>query len=639
MSSAATPHPEKGPLLPAPQQQSTPQKQWTSKRLVQLIALLLLGCYWLGYAPLKLLPRGCRHHHLPNDGEVDMSSSHVGELIEHKCWKDTDENAFPHEMQCFRMAAPLDYTNPDDHRKANIALARYPAGGGKTPRDKVLGTVFLNPGGPGGSGIDFITRTSAKYNGSSAKFFDALFESRYDVMSFDPRGVQRTWPRADCFRDPLESYADDTFFNGAGLVHSSSGAAPKHLAHNQLLAGLCKNRLGELLPHVTTSAVVKDLNLMRKAVGDEKLNYAGFSYGTVLGSYFADIFPDRVGHFWLDGVVDVPNYQAGLWNDNLVDFEDVLSGFFTTCVAAGPKYCPLASSIPADLADDPKEAADFLAEAFHAQLDSLATTPVAVPKGDFPGLSTYIGYKSAYFSEMYSPSEWHTLANLSAAAQKGDWVPFLAAFGLQKYQAPLHGTKSSPEASFAIMCSDVPEPEKDWTLDDYLAHEAELEKTSPFGAEIWIRYWSMCRGAWKIRGADIWEGSFDSKPANPILFGSNRFDPVTPLRAARKMQKSFAGPNKLFQVEDGYGHCTIASTSRCAQKIVANYFVRDEMPEEDETLCKVEAPPFKPQPSPIPPHELSSLSVQDRVQVEALQGFRGVADVWAQWRRSNALPL
>ncbi|CAO1616787.1 unnamed protein product [Sympodiomycopsis kandeliae] len=567
------------------------------------------------------------HHHLPPDGQVDMNAVPIGELIPHQCWTDSPGNQSPKELKCYRMAAPLDYNNQSDSRRANIAIGQYPAGGGKTPRSEVLGSVIFNPGGPGGSGIDFITRFSDKYNGSSSAFFDAIFESKYDIVSFDPRGVQRTWPRADCFNDTLESYADDVFSQGSGLLHSSSSAAAKTLAHNDLLAELCQLRLGDVLPHVTTAAVVKDLHLMHKALGDKKLNYAGFSYGTVLGSYFADIFPEFVGHFWLDGVVDVFNYQEGVWDDNLVDFEKVLKGFFTTCVDAGPEHCALATSVPKSIKGK-EEAAQFLQTSFNDQIESLRTKPVPVAQSDFPGIATYYDYKAAYFHEMYTPSGWPQLANISLQTEEQEWAPFMNANGLKKYVKPLKGSYTSPEATHSIGCADSMHPTGHWDLAQYVAFEKAMEKQSPFAAEHWSAYGAMCEGAWKIRGADLWRGSFNSTPANPILFASNTYDPVTPLREARKMQKSFGGPNKLLHVQDGYGHCTIALTSRCGQKTVADWFVRDKLPEEDEKICHLEAAPFLPQPPAIQPHEMQILNDQEKLTALANEAAKGVADIF-----------
>lgn len=621
------------------------KKQMVKPLLIFFIAYCVLQVAVVGGGRLRdyLAAHRCPHHHhgLPSDGEYDMSRAPVGELIEHKCWPDGEGYYTPPATKCYRMSAPLDYTNSTDPRRANIALARYPAGGGKTPRSKVLGTVFFNPGGPGGSGIEFITRTGAKYNGSSAVYFDSFFESRYDIMSFDPRGVSRTWPRADCFQDPLESYADGVLTNGGGLLHSSSAAAPRAIAHNKLIGQLCKKRLGDVLPHVTTAAVVKDMNLMRQAVGDDKLNYAGFSYGTVLGSYFADIFPEYVGHLWLDGVVDVPNYQSGSWDDNLVDFEDVLRGFFSTCVAAGSDKCALARLIPKEISDDHAKAADFLARKMNEQVEELRAMPVAVPEGRFPGLATYIDYKNGIFHQMYAPTTWPQLASLSHMAQAEDiWHPFLEEFGMKKYKKPLQGTYASPDASYAIACSDATEhSDHEWTVEDYVRGEKKLAGESPFAAEIWIQYESMCQGAYDIKGADVWRGSFNSTPANPILFGSNTYDPVTPLMAARKMRDSFGGRNKLFHVENGYGHCTIALPSKCAQNVVADWFVRDKLPEEDEKLCQLDAPPFAAQPSPVSVAALSALSEEERVQVMAAEGVNGVVETFRHWRQDSVLPL
>ena len=160
----------------------------------------------------------------------------------------------------------------------------------------------------------------------------------------------------------------------------------------------------------------------------------------------------------------------------------------------------------------------------------------------------------------------------------------------------------------------------------------ELEKTSPFAGELWVADGAMCQSAWQIRADYAWPGSFNSTPAHPILFGSNDYDPVTPLFAARKMRDSFGGDNKLFRVEKGYGHCTIALPTRCGMETVADWFVRGKLPEEKEKVCKLDAPPYMPQPK-VP--DFATLSEEEKVKVEAVEAMEAVGEIMAEWRQAE----
>jgi pimeloyl-ACP methyl ester carboxylesterase len=295
------------------------------------------------------------------------------------------------------MQAPLNYLNESDTRRASLAVVKYKAGGGKTPRSKVLGSVFFNPGGPGGSGVDWLRSLSNRGGGplvSGSQFLDRLLESRYDIVAHDPRGVKTTWPRADCWQDETLKLVDDTLHLGADLYQASSGSLPRDVAHTRLMANVCKATIGDELQYVSTASTVRDLRLLYKAVGDKALNLIGVSYGTALGSYFAAMFPQEVGRFWLDAVVDVPDYQQGMWFDNLLDFEAVLSNFWSTCANAGPELCALSEALTTESDRASKDkGASVISKKFYEALESIRVQPVVVMDVDFPQLLTYLFIK------------------------------------------------------------------------------------------------------------------------------------------------------------------------------------------------------------------------------------------------------
>ncbi|PWN21635.1 hypothetical protein BCV69DRAFT_312128 [Microstroma glucosiphilum] len=545
---------------------------------------------------------------LPADEDVDWAKVPLGKLTAIKCWDDEFVDA--PGTHCYRMQAPLNHLNKSDTRRASLAVVKYEAGGGKTPRSKVLGSVFFNPGGPGGSGVDWLRSFSNRAGGplvSGAQWLDVLLESKYDILAHDPRGVKTTWPRADCWQDETLKLVDDSLHLGVDLYQASSASLPRDVAHNRLLANLCKDRIGDELQYVGTAATVRDLRMLYKAVGDKALNFIGVSYGTALGSYYAAMFPKEVGRFWLDAVVDA-EYQQGLWFDNLIDFEAVLSHFWSTCAQAGPELCALSEALTTESDRATKDkGASVISKKFYEAMESIRVQPVVVMDVDFPQLLTYLFLKGEIFSTMYAPSTWPRLAQqLAPGIKDGNWTAFVAANGLgvqvaEAVDPPRRKRRpssnyTSPMAQTVIMGSDALANEQHWEAKEYRTRLHDLQKISPFGAEIWTGNGAKA-ATWPIDASEQFDGFFNTTPATPILFGSNDFDPVTPLASARKMAASFKG-SALLRVSGGLGHSTISLPSKCASKTVADYFVRGALPldldERGEKVCLLDRPPFIP---------------------------------------------
>lgn len=584
-----------------------------------------------------------------------QNSLPIGKLAEIQCWKEYDYDDLP-GSHCFRMAAPLDYTNQSDSRRASIALFKYEAGGGKTPRDRVLGTVFVNPGGPGGSGIQLIR---SRYFGGVAtggQVLDAMLESRYDIVGWDPRGVEKTWPRANCLDDAETSYANTVFHYGADLYHASSASLPRQVAWDNFLAATCEQKLGDELRFVTTASVVRDMRLMYQAVDDVALNYIGFSYGTVLGAHYADMFPSEVGRFWLDGVLEVHSYTSGAWDANCENTDDVVEGFFQHCANAGADNCALVNLLTEAQRKADDKGASILSDLYFRELEHVRVNPRPELTGDFPQLSTYIGLKSAMFMIMYTPDKWPGFAQLLALGLgMNNWAPFLQYFGLQRYKAPATADAlryRSDESQWAIACGDAtqksaitPGAREAWDADRLEAHILGLEKTSPFSGELWGQDGGMCEGAWRIQGNELWQGGFNSTPAFPILWTSNDLDPATPLAGARRMAKRFGG-SEMIRVEGGIGHTTTAMPSKCESRYVADYFVRGTLPSAKsgvkgttaavpETVCKADLPPFMPRQPALSAEEMAELSAEERIRLQTEEAQASLGSVMANWRSTH----
>jgi pimeloyl-ACP methyl ester carboxylesterase len=193
---------------------------------------------------------------------------------------------------------PLDYDRPRN-RRITLALIRLPA----TDQARRVGTLFPNPGGPGGSGVDFV-------RGAAKLVYTPALRARFDIVGMDPRGVGGSTP-VRCFASRAEEVAFEATYPYIPNPWQERLAARKSLE----LAARCWARSGWLLPHLSTANVARDLDLLRQAVGDAGLNYLGYSYGTFLGATYANLFPGRVRALVLDSVINPALYarrQPGL---------------------------------------------------------------------------------------------------------------------------------------------------------------------------------------------------------------------------------------------------------------------------------------------------------------------------------------
>ncbi|KAL7781341.1 hypothetical protein V8C43DRAFT_298452 [Trichoderma afarasin] len=291
------------------------------------------------------------------------------DLIYHDCFDG---------FKCARLIAPLDSKNDSDLRTAVIAMIKLPAVVSDDDR-AFAGSVFTNPGGPGGAGVGFMLRAGKGLR----DVLDKPGLRHYEIVSFDPRGIGNSWPRANCFvHDTLRSDAISLELRGRGPLDGRGGTNVPYILAIQKAIGLrCQDveangiNGGQIMAYMGTPNVARDMVHMvdkiaelqardasyQKSGGDNgedpaelkreknkrdddvpRLQYIGYSYGTVLGIYFASLFPGRVGKIALDGVVDVNDYSSGPgWMTNLVDTDEIADQFFSGCHEVGRKICAL----------------------------------------------------------------------------------------------------------------------------------------------------------------------------------------------------------------------------------------------------------------------------------------------------------
>ncbi|KAG7091870.1 hypothetical protein E1B28_008271 [Marasmius oreades] len=482
-------------------------------------------------------------------------------------------DCYPGGFQCGRLLVPLDYNNPDEDSAA-IALVRLPASV-PTNSSEYLGPILFNPGGPGGSGVDYITSLGAN--------FATVVGSQFDIVGFDPRGVSRSTPRVSFFESRVERVLWGA--SGAGELNHSAITIGSSWARNKITGQLAVERDRNVLAHINTDHTARDMLRITEAHGRENLQYWGVSYGTVLGSTFAAMFPNKVHRLVIDGVVDVSDdYYTTKWTTNLRDTDHVLQWFFKDCLKAGPENCTF---------HEPS------IEAMNTKLNDLYSSiihsPVSVKTNTSYGIVDYARLRLTIFVAFYKPfAVWPMLATGLQDLIQGNGTVLYNILDQPSFRCscnPLeHAFDSVPEAMTAIACNDgdlIPSG-----LEDALEHYREVLKVSEWGS-VWAGIRMMC-GGWssdipktQFRGPIVGNTSF------PLLLIGNIADPVTPLWAAHKVSKGFPGSVVLSQ--DSAGHCSIAAPSICTALAVREYFVNGTLPKSG-THCSIIGSPFAPNP-------------------------------------------
>ncbi|TFK90615.1 alpha/beta-hydrolase [Polyporus arcularius HHB13444] len=497
------------------------------------------------------------------------------------------------DNRCARLLLPLDYDTPDGPTTA-IAIRMIPA----TDQDIYRGTIFLNPGGPGGSGVDFLERVGTNIS--------RIVGPSFDILSFDPRGIGRTTPLASCFETASQRAIWATQ-EGHQLIDASDESLGIIHARAEVLAERCKEQLGGewgIGRFATTPYVARDMLEITQLLGQEQLQYWGFSYGSILGQYFAAMYPDKVKRVVVDGVCDAEYYRAPSWDTDLVYTEDVVESLFTYCHLAGPEKCPIYDTSAAKIR-----------ERFFDVLDGVEKDAVPVALAEPPVVITRKVLMGQLFRASYKPLAAFPLVAATIHALESRNQTALTALAKQIISPTECNCESSgarpiqSEASFVIECADGGVYPYD--VDAFRRQYANMSEASPNFAPMWASSWVECAD-WKIRPK--WEFTAPLEAANtshPLLVVSTRYDPVTPLTHARRVSKKFGGAALLTQ--ESYGHCSISAPSLCTAKHIRAYFVNGTLPEEGST-CEVDELPL------VGP-TVRALSTEDKELLGALRSL------------------
>lgn len=508
----------------------------------------------------------------------------VTRAVGHVVWGSCDTWSLP-RAECGSIIVPLDYFDRDAGT-ASIALARYPAS--KTPKK---GIVLFNPGGPGGSGKFFIARAGPA--------LQAVVGEDYDVVGFDPRGIGESEPKTQCFDGDL-SYT--TFARNTILARSYDTASNLSLpeARDRLVIDyleadalyhtqfdICRKTMGDKLKYMGTSTVVRDIDFITTQLeGPEAfINFYGFSYGTILGQYLVNMFPDRIGRVAIDGVADAvawatkPYYTW--YKDWLSSTTPAYDIFLTRCSEVGPAICPLAKKT----GEDPSRIRDRI-EVF---VDGLYYKPIPVPFAGTPGVLTSGRARMYLLMALQRPSNWQVASAGLAQAIAGNGTFVMDATEL---------VFGDDMARQAVSCNDnapfkVPPAEEvvDALLDVF-------HNVSRLGLAVVTTEPDAGCQYWPVTPPERFQGPWNHTLSSPILILSNSADPVTPISSGKLVNKLLGSSSRLL-VQDSPGHCTLALPSSCTLNATRSYFADGTLPAEG-TVCKTDFPPFS------DPEELAS---------------------------------
>ena len=469
-------------------------------------------------------------------------------------------------FQCATVRVPLDYDRPGGER-IDLALVRLPA----TDPARRIGSLLLNPGGPGGSGVELVV-------GIGQELFTPEVRARFDLVGFDPRGVMAS-AGLRCFGTPKQMGRERPF-----AFPTTPAQEAVQAALDAKLDQACQARGTRIRDHMSTANVARDMDVIRRAVGDDKLNFAGYSYGSYLGTTYANMFPARVRAIVVDGVVDPIAWSTGRGDEALtVPFstrvgshsgaQATLEEFFRLCDAAGPD-CALSGGA----------AARFAALAERAR-----EAPLRFVFSD--GFTVEMDYSELIgitFGALYSSTVWGELAqgladaeaasmSRAAGANSGARLRGLVA----KYGASLYPNFLEGNTGVACSDSDSPDSYAAWS-----AAGAAADESSLFG-RLWTWVWSPC-AQWRGFDADRYMGPFTRATANPVLVVGTTFDAATRYEGALTVHDLM--PNSALLTVNGWGH-TSGFMSRCADDHIASYLLELRTP-ADGTTCDQDVPPF-----------------------------------------------
>lgn len=453
-------------------------------------------------------------------------------------WKDCEDG-----FECTTVEVPLDYSKPSGD-KLGISVIRLPA---QDSSDRI-GSLLTNPGGPGGSGVDFVRQVG--------RAFGADLRKRFDIVGFDPRGVAGSDP----VRCNTGAQLDDFFSTDASPDDEQEtralGTEGEEFAQN------CETKAADKLPHVGTVNAARDMDVLRAALGDDKLTYYGASYGTYLGAFYAEQFPKNIRALVLDGAVDPTLSSTELLIEQAKGFETALRAFAEDCVANG---CPFGDS------------ADAVVTRIGDLLDDIDKKPLTSTRDDREVTESLAVMGIA--RSLYVKEYWPVLRQALTKAINDSDGTILLGLADEMVDRKADGTYSNQtDANMAVNCVDKPTPQN---LAAYGKAAAEAEKSAPrFGP--FVVWGGVPCVYWPTQSAP------EPKPltangADPILVVGTTRDPATPYKWSENLADQLS--SGVLLTFEGDGHTAYLQGNACITNAVDDYLVTTDPP-KNGTTCR-----------------------------------------------------
>jgi pimeloyl-ACP methyl ester carboxylesterase len=437
------------------------------------------------------------------------------------------------------LEVPVDYADPTGPQ-FDLFLARYKA----LDQENKIGTLLVNPGGPGFGGAEMALGAASR--------FDRALRERFDIIGWDPRGTGESDPPLDC----IDDY--DTYFTAVDNTPADADAHQALVDLAEQFAAECAARSGEILDHIGTNSSARDIDAIRRSLGEEQISYFGFSYGSELGAVWSTMFPETVRAMVLDGAVDPSATAEERTLQQVAGFEAALGDFLAQC--SGDDGCPFHNGGDAE-------------GAFDALMASLDAAPI-VGDAERPPVNRDVAIGAVVLA-MYSDTFWPSLATSLAAAQAGDGSGLLALWDNYHRRQPDGSWSNELEAFEAITCADTAER---LTVEQADARSAAQHAAGPRivpEGEVGSYTCTFFGPA-----ADPMAAVTPATPIPIVVIGTTG-DPSTPLASTEAMADALAD-GRLVVVDaaqhTGYG------VNRCVIDAVNAYLI-DTVPPDDGTQC------------------------------------------------------
>lgn len=526
-------------------------------------ALLIAGTP----APAGATPDGYRH--------ADTTSTVERQRVDRVATPELAWSACYEYAECAKVRLPLDYDKPGG-ATTELALLRVKA------RDQQhrIGSLFINPGGPGGSGTSIAL--------AAPGFLSESLLDRFDIVGVDPRGIAdstnvRCWPSAEA---------------QAGVLDDMNVAFPwgraeekKYVAAAERFGKACSTTGLPLTGAMSTAEVVRDMEVLRRAVGDRKLTYLGFSYGTAIGQYYANMFPERFRAIVVDGVLDPSHWvgtrqTADLEQDERLRSADgayrALREILKRCDAAGESRCVFAAGNPV--------------AKFETIAQRLRARPLTVTDEFGTYTVTYADFVGGVLGSLYGTDAGPAVVDLAEQLWRLLETPATAAaakVALRQRIMKVRAAAADPEpydngfeAFAGVLCTDALHPRD---ADQWPALMAKADRRAPYFGRAWGWGSAQCaRDTWTVRDEDAYAGPWNRRTAAPVLVVGSLWDPATSYDDAVSASRLLA--NARLLTSTNWGH-TAYGSGDCATSSIDAYLLNGTLPARG-TVCEGAFQPF-----------------------------------------------